>query len=95
LLGNAVAEVFPEEGSGTGVQLDAVLSYALTDQFSIGVGGRYWAMRTTSGQWSCFGGLLCPAATPPQYFRGKAEQAGVLVQAAYKFAAPAAIVTNY
>jgi hypothetical protein len=61
------------------VRLDAVLSYALTDQLSIGVGGRFWAMRTTSGQWNRFGGLLCPAPTPPQYFRGDIEQAGVLV----------------
>ncbi len=64
-----VAEVFPESGRGTGVQLEAVLSYYLTDQLSIGVGGRYWAMRTTSGEWNCFGGLLCPAPTPPQIFR--------------------------
>jgi opacity protein-like surface antigen len=90
-----VAEVFPESGHGTGVQLEAVLSYSLTDQLSIGIGGRYWAMRTTSGEWNCFGGLLCPGPTPPQIFRGTVEQAGVLVQAAYKFAAPAPIATEY
>jgi hypothetical protein len=33
--------------------------------------------------------------TPPQIFRGTVEQAGVLVQAAYKFAAPAPIATEY
>ena len=33
----------PESGMGRG-RLEGILSYLVTDQFSLGVGGRYWAM---------------------------------------------------
>ena len=36
-------------GRGIGLQLQAVLSYDVTDRLSVGIGGRYWAMWTTSG----------------------------------------------
>jgi len=36
--------ISPETGSGQGVQLEAILSYAFSNAFSIGAGGRYWAM---------------------------------------------------
>lgn len=49
-------------------------SYYLTDQFSVGVGGRYWAMWTTEGETSGFKGDAF-----------KAEQAALLLQASYKF----------
>jgi opacity protein-like surface antigen len=71
--------VSPESGNGVGVQLEATLSYALTDAFSLGVGGRYWAMRTTSGNVN-FGGE--GEIVPMRYV---AEQAQVLVQGTYKF----------
>jgi opacity protein-like surface antigen len=37
-------------GRGIGVQLQAVLSYDVTNRLSLGIGGRYWAMWTTSGE---------------------------------------------
>ena len=37
-------------GQGIGVQTQAVLSYDVTDRLSVGVGGRYWAMWSTSAQ---------------------------------------------
>ena len=70
--------VSPESGDGVGVQLEATLSYALTDALSIGVGGRYWSMRTTSGEVN-FGGM---EVVPMRY---AAEQAHLLVQGSYKF----------
>jgi hypothetical protein len=71
--------VSPESGDGFGVQLEATLSYALTDEFSIGVGGRYWSMRTTSGNVNFGGeGVIVP-------MRYAAEQAHLLVQGSYKF----------
>ncbi|WP_051310905.1 hypothetical protein [Bradyrhizobium sp. Cp5.3] len=37
-----------QRGSGgAGVQIEGVLSYFLTNNFSIGVGGRYWSMWTS------------------------------------------------
>ena len=92
-----LAEEFPESGNGQGVQLEALISYYLTPQFSIGVGGRYWAMWTTSGTISCtFGafGLCGPTPTPPQFFKAVVEQAGVIVQASYRFDTSVASVTK-
>lgn len=69
----------PEDGHGIGVQLEAMLSYALTDALKIGVGGRYWSMWTTSGEVN-FGGT--GTIVPMRY---AAEQAAVMVQGSYTF----------
>jgi opacity protein-like surface antigen/outer membrane protease len=71
--------VSPEDGHGVGVQLEAMLSYAVTDALSVGVGGRYWSMWTTSGVVN-FGGI--GEFVPMRY---AAEQAHLLVQGSYKF----------
>jgi opacity protein-like surface antigen/outer membrane protease len=72
-------QLFPAKANaGGGVQLEAIASYYLTPQFSIGVGGRYWAI------WSENGSNNNPARTPTNW-NGAAEQAGGFVQAAYKF----------
>lgn len=41
--------MLPEEGTGWGVQLEGVASYMLGNGFSVGLGGRYTHMATTSG----------------------------------------------
>jgi opacity protein-like surface antigen len=69
----------PEDGHGIGVQLEAMLTYAITDALSVGVGGRYWSMWTTSGTTN-FGGT--GTYIPMRY---AAEQAHLLVQGSYKF----------
>lgn len=74
----------PEWGTGNGVQLEAVLSYYVTPEFSIGVGGRYWAMWTTDA-YVAFGGTPCPCPTLP----ARTERYGVFLQASYRFAQPA------
>ena len=84
-----LAETFPETGrNGSGVQLEAIVSYYITPQFSVGVGGRYWALWTRDG--STNETFLFPNAvnTQPQFFRATVEEAGVFAQAAYKFSAP-------
>jgi hypothetical protein len=73
------ALVSPEDGHGHGAQLDLTISYAVTDQLSLGVGGRYWTMATTSGDTN-FGGS---GFIIPQKFA--AEQAAVMLQGSYKF----------
>ena len=86
-----LAENFPESGNGRGVQVEALVSYYLTPQWSVGVGGRYWGIWTTSGQMNCtFGasGLCGATPTPPQFFKAQVEQAGALVQTSYKFSTP-------
>jgi hypothetical protein len=71
--------VSPEDGEGIGVQLEATLSYAVTDAFSLGIGGRYWSVWTTNGTVN-FGGT--GAIVPMRY---AAELAHLLVQGSYKF----------
>jgi hypothetical protein len=82
-----VASINPESANkGAGVQIEAMLSYFVTSQFSVGLGGRYWALWTNNGQANRTvddGATISP--TPPQAFRATVEQAGVFVQGAYRF----------
>ncbi|CAN1723078.1 outer membrane immunogenic protein [Hyphomicrobium sp. 1Nfss2.1] len=71
----------PETANGTGAQLELMLKYALTDQLSVGVGGRYWTMWTPDGTVN-FGG---EAIVPMRY---SVEQTALLVQGSYTFSVP-------
>ncbi len=77
------ALIIQESGTGRGLQLESILSYLITDQFSVGVGGRYWAMWTTQNAIADSAGAPCPCQTQP----AKAERYGVFLQAAYRFGA--------
>ncbi len=72
--------ISPESGTGRGVQLESILSYLITDQFSVGVGGRYWAMWTTENAITNFAGAPCPCQTLP----AKTDRLGVFVQLDYR-----------
>jgi hypothetical protein len=74
------ALVIDESGKGKGVELEAILSYYVMPKFSVGVGGRYWAMWTTSGD-DLFNGA--PTNRRTDAFRY--ERWGGLLQAAYKY----------
>jgi opacity protein-like surface antigen/outer membrane protease len=80
----------PESGRGSGVQLDAILSYYITPAFSVGVGGRYWAMWTSDSAYTVIFGTPCPCQTEP----AKTERYGLLLQADYKFDMPAALAAR-
>ncbi|MGY4426411.1 opacity protein-like surface antigen [Bradyrhizobium sp. JR6.1] len=69
---------------GGGVQLEGVLSYLVTSNFSVGVGGRYWAMWTKkdSGN-TCTGCRPHPISIGGQ--RYSMERWGTFLQASYKF----------
>jgi hypothetical protein len=69
----------PEDGEGIGVQLEATLSYDVTEAFSLGIGGRYWSVWTTRGTVN-FGGT--GTIIPMRY---AAEQVHLLVQGSYRF----------
>ena len=71
--------VSPESGTGHGVQLEAILSYAIGKSFSVGAGGRYWAMWAPGAATNIFGSP-CPCQTLP----GRTERYGGFVQASYK-----------
>jgi opacity protein-like surface antigen len=84
------ALISPEHGNGQGVQLETIISYYITPAFSVGVGGRYWAMWTNNNAYTNFGGAPCPCQALPS----KTERDGVFVQASYKFGAPAAVAAK-
>lgn len=74
--------ISPEFAKGQGVQLEALLSYALTPKFSLGVGGRYWAMWATNDAYTNAFGTPCPDC---QTLPSRTERYGMFVQASYKF----------
>jgi opacity protein-like surface antigen len=63
----------PAVGQGWGSQFEAILSYALTDQWSIGAGGRYWYFATSRAD---------SVALPIKLY---SERYGGFLQASYKF----------
>jgi opacity protein-like surface antigen len=68
-----------ETGNGQGMQLEAILSYAFANGFSVGAGGRYWAMWANNAQTNAFSDGI------PQALPVRTERYGAFVQAAYKF----------
>jgi opacity protein-like surface antigen len=81
LLRTDVADtVSPESGTGHGMQLEAILSYAIGKSFSVGAGGRYWAMWANGATTNIFG-TPCPCQTLPV----RTERYGGFLQASYKF----------
>ena len=72
----------PESGTGQGVQLEAVLSYKITPSFSVGAGGRYWAMwATKTDAYTAPFGMICPCQALPV----RSERYGGFLQASYTF----------
>jgi hypothetical protein len=73
------------------VQAELILTYLLTDSFELGIGGRYWAMWTTSGSQNCFGGCNTTVTGfttgPVTPYSASTERFGGFVQASYRFAA--------
>ena len=77
---------FPQDGTGRGVQTELILTYRVTENLNLGVGGRYWAMWTTSANQSCHGscdnGL---PSTPPGPYTANTERYGTFVEMSYRF----------
>ncbi|WP_084801374.1 outer membrane beta-barrel protein [Bradyrhizobium sp. Ec3.3] len=74
---------------GHGVQIEGVLSYLITSNFSVGVGGRYWAMwsprdseqfATQAEQARTF-----PVTSGPYLANYRMERWGTFLQVSYKF----------
>jgi opacity protein-like surface antigen len=75
--------LFPESAAtGNGVMLESILSYALTRNWNIGAGGRYWAWNSHTGnEW--FDALGLPPPTQPQLGRFNTERYGFFLQTDY------------
>lgn len=69
----------PEDGTGTGWQVDAFLNYQVTPLFGIGVGGRYWEM-ATDGFAHFEVSALCGCGGP-QVLRWRTRHIGGFIQA--------------
>ena len=69
---------FLGSGRGQGVQLESVLSYDLTKNWSVGVGARYWAAWTDHASYSGYGFSDFPA----EY---RFERYGATLQTSYRF----------
>jgi hypothetical protein len=79
----------PEDGHGYGVQLEAILSYNVTDAFSVGVGARYWLIQTqNAGATEHFEESSIPPGFGPQALTVKTERYGGFIQASYTFGSP-------
>jgi opacity protein-like surface antigen len=68
----------PESGSGWGYQLEGLLAYEIVQNFSVGVGGRYWFARTNNGTTQF-------PSVPPSPTIYNTDRYGGFVQASYKF----------
>jgi hypothetical protein len=93
----------PQAGHGWGYQLEGILAYDVTSNFSVGVGGRYWFAETRSGTTQfpqqCFifpEFVPCGFATslPPSPTKFTTERYGGFLQASYKFGEPP-VVAKY
>ncbi len=72
----------PETGTGhNGVQLEGVVSYLVSPDFSVGVGARYWRLETIgNANFSIFG---FEAGAQPVHF--VTERYGGFLQGAFRF----------
>jgi hypothetical protein len=69
----------PEKGAAFAhVQLEGILRYQMTPNFSMGVGGRYWQIGTTSAEADFVG-------SQSQAITYRTERRGAFVQASYSF----------
>jgi len=75
----------PESGGGTGVQIEAIMSYQVNDKVSVGLGGRYWYLQTHGAAdfENVIVGLPFPAASQPLNFT--TTRYGGFAQGAYRF----------
>ncbi len=69
----------PESGNGAGAQVEASLSYAVTDSWSVGIGGRYLT------EWTSSASLNFGATGTVQPQKMSIEQATGFAQLSYKF----------
>ncbi|MFB9267558.1 omptin family outer membrane protease [Bradyrhizobium erythrophlei] len=78
---------FDQRGNGGGgVQVEGILSYFVTSNFSVGVGGRYWAMWTKKDSDFMCNGCSGPGQIiGPELAKYCMERWGIFLQVAYRF----------
>jgi outer membrane protease len=81
-----------EDGKGWGYQLDAFVSYRVTEALSLGVGGRYWYMQTRG--FTHFEDRVIGFNAGPQVVEWKTQSFGVFAQASLKLGPYALFPSN-
>jgi hypothetical protein len=71
-----------EDGKGRGYQLEGFLSYQVTPAMGVGIGARYWSMRTTG--LTHFENHVVAVAALPQPVEWTTNSAGVFLQLSWK-----------
>jgi hypothetical protein len=72
----------PEDGKGWGYQLEAFLSYRVTEAINVGIGGRYWYMQTRG--FTHFENHVVAFSAVPQVVEWKTQNFGVFLQGSLK-----------
>jgi len=75
---------YPQDGTGRGLQTELILTYRITENLNLGVGGRYWAMWSTNASQSCNGGCI-GGPSPPGPFTTNTQRYGTFIQMSYRF----------
>lgn len=78
----------PETGSGQGAQVEGIMSFDVTPQFSLGIGGRYWVMNAAAlAHWEQIPSALTSLSlsSPLGVY---SQRYGGFLQAAYRFGGP-------
>ncbi|HXX02917.1 MAG TPA: outer membrane beta-barrel protein [Xanthobacteraceae bacterium] len=79
--------LIPEAANGgDGVMLEAMLDYRITNAWSVGVGGRYWAWNLNTGNVAF--DFLTPPANLLEAGRFNVERYGMFVQSSYQWGEP-------
>lgn len=73
----------PEDGKGRGYQFEAALSYAVSENASVAVGGRLWHMDSKGD--THFENHIVGFTASPQPVNWKTDIVGVFVQGSFKF----------
>ncbi|MFY9840126.1 MAG: outer membrane beta-barrel protein [Xanthobacteraceae bacterium] len=81
--------VFDAGDAGNGMMLEAMLDYDVTANWTVGVGGRYWAWNMSNNGSAGFLDLTgaTPNASEPEGF--SAARYGMFIQSSYRWGAPA------
>lgn len=74
-----------ESGAGWGTQIEAILTYAVTDRLEVGLGGRYWFFTTDTASTQF---PQTPARSPQTFYT---ERYGAFLQASYRFGDAASV----
>jgi hypothetical protein len=81
----AISGAIPENGGGTGIQIEAIMSYQVSDNVTFGLGGRYWYLQTRGS--ADFENVIVglPVAPMAQPLNFSTTRYGGFAQGAYKF----------